>query len=121
MSISVFYMRSSACAIRSTHEEADTRLVLHCSHSDSSSVVVWCRDTDVLLMLMAHSTAMDKVVYMKAGTSQNQKFITANDILRAWGLREETARRLLPFHALTGSDTTSFLAGHSKKTALEVF
>ena len=28
---------------------------------------------------------------------------------------------LLAFHALTGSDTTSFLAGHSKKTALKVF
>ena len=28
---------------------------------------------------------------------------------------------LLPFHALTGSDTTSFLSGHSKKTALKVF
>ena len=51
-------------AIRSTHEEADTRLVLHCAHTDSSSVIVWCRDTDVLLMLMAHSTAMDKDVYM---------------------------------------------------------
>ena len=91
MSISVFDMRTSVCAIRSTHEEAD-----------SSSVVVWCRDTYVLLILMAHSTAMDKVVYMKAGTSQNQKFIPVNDIPRAWGLRDETARRLLPFHALTG-------------------
>ena len=111
-------MRSSVCAIGSTHEEADTRLVLHCSHTDWSSVVVWCRDTDVLLMLMEHSTATDKIVYMKAGTS---KFIPANDILRAWGLRDETAWRLLPFHALTGSNTTSFLAYHSTKTALEVF
>jgi len=28
---------------------------------------------------------------------------------------------LIPFHALTGSDTTSFFAGHSKKTEWEVF
>ena len=51
-------------AIRSTHEEAGAHLVLHCAHTDSSSVIVWCRDTDVLLMLMAHSTAMDKDIYM---------------------------------------------------------
>ena len=31
------------------------------------------------------------------------------------------SQALLPFHALTGCNTTSFLAGHSKKTAWKVF
>ena len=107
--------------ICSTHEEADTRMILHCMHTDSQTIVIWSRDTDVLLMLMAHSSSIKKTMYMKAGTSKNQKFICINELLHAWNFSDELAKSLLPFHSLTGSDTTSFLAGHSKKTALNVF
>ena len=37
------------------HEEADTRLVLHCAKSSLDTIVVLVRDTDVLLLLIAHA------------------------------------------------------------------
>ena len=50
-------VKSSTCTIdlgplKSTHEEADTRLVLHAVHSQFHTVVVSSRDTDVLLLLV---------------------------------------------------------------------
>ena len=37
------------------HEEADTRLVIHSIANACETVVVLARDTDVLLLLIAHS------------------------------------------------------------------
>ena len=39
----------------------------------------------------------------------------------AWDFQPDVALSLLPFHALTGSDSTSFLAGHSKKSTFKFF
>ena len=52
-------VKSSTCAtdlgpLKSTHEEADTRLVLHAVHSQFHTVVVSSRDIDVLLLLVSH-------------------------------------------------------------------
>ena len=41
-------------ALRATHEEADTRLMVNCVNSSLDNVVVLARDTDVLLLLIAH-------------------------------------------------------------------
>jgi len=41
-------------ALKATHEEADTRLMVHCVNSSLDNVVVSARDTDVLLHLIAH-------------------------------------------------------------------
>ena len=53
-------------SITSTYEESDTRLVLHCAHMQSPTVEVWCRDTDVLLMLIAlcHDQQGDIYIYI---------------------------------------------------------
>ena len=44
----------STRALQACNEEADTRLVLHCIHTDSDCVVVSSQATDVLLLLLAH-------------------------------------------------------------------
>ena len=36
------------------HEEADTRIVLHCVQNPADSIVVQARDTDILVLLIAH-------------------------------------------------------------------
>ena len=36
--------------LRANHEEADTRVVLHCIHAETEDVVVAARDTDILLL-----------------------------------------------------------------------
>ncbi len=45
---------SDVDSLRSTHEEADTRLVLHATYSHFETVVVSSRDRDVVLLLVAH-------------------------------------------------------------------
>ena len=100
-----------------TPEEADTRMILHCLYTQSSNIVVWSRDTDVLFLLIAHTPAMqNKQVWMKAGTSSAPKFIQINAIVTSWNMSEEVTSSLLAFHAITASDTRSYLSGHTKMT-----
>ena len=56
---------------------------------------------------------------MKAGTSKKRKYIPVHEIFN--NLPEGSQSSLPAFHALTGSDQTSFIAYHSKQTAFEVF
>ena len=54
------------------HEEADTRLIVHCIHAHMESMVVYVRDTDVLVLLLAHYDKMRCTnLLMKAGTSKH--------------------------------------------------
>jgi len=36
------------------HEEADTRIVLHCVENHADTIVVQCRDTDAIALLLGH-------------------------------------------------------------------
>ncbi|MES9881882.1 MAG: hypothetical protein ABW185_13470, partial [Sedimenticola sp.] len=108
--------------LQGCHEEADTRIVLHCINSATETIVVSARDTDVLLLLIAHYPDIRcQDLWMRAGTSQQPKFISITKIVETSCLDSSDAKLLLPFHSITGCDTTSFLAGHSKKTALRTF
>lgn len=106
--------------LESSHEEADTRLILHAIHCKTDTVVILSRDTDVLLLLLAH---IDKIgsstVWMMSGTLKKPKLLPVTTIAET--LSFELAASLLAFHALTGSDTTSYIAGHTKKTAWHIF
>ena len=109
-------------SLKGRHEEADTRMILHCVHTNAASVVVVARDTDVLILLLAHFSKMPCArLWMKAGTMKNRKFIPIHAIHAELQFTQSTLESILPFHALTGCDTVSYLAGHSKKTAWDVF
>jgi hypothetical protein len=109
--------------LRATHEEADTRLILHaidCSRqSNANNIVVSASDTDVLLLLLAHLSEINSNVWMMAGTSKKPKWIPVNEVHTK--LPEGSEQCLLQFHALTGCDTTSYLSGHTKKKAYKTF
>lgn len=106
--------------LQANHEEADTRLVLHCLHANVESVVVASRDTDVLALLVAHFDDMPCTkLWMKAGTSKKQKYIPVHEIRLI--LTHDQVVSLLAFHAITGCDSVSQIAGHTKKTAWMVF
>jgi hypothetical protein len=102
------------------HEEADTRIIYHCIASTCDTVVVSARDTDVLLLLVAHATNIRSAnIWMMAGTAAHRKFFNIRAISE--NLPEGSLSSVLPFHALTGCDTTSFLCNHSKTTAWKIF
>jgi uncharacterized LabA/DUF88 family protein len=107
-------------ALKSTHEEADTRLVLHAVNSQFRTVVVSSRDTDVLLLLVSHyERAQCEHLWMMAGTSKRQRYIPVCDVFNK--LPKGSSTTLLPFHSLTGCDTTSFFANYTKRSSWNVF
>ena len=64
-------------SLRANHEEGDTRLILHCIHAHMNTIVVLVRDTDVLLLLLAHYSRIDCTrLYMTAGTSKAPKYFS---------------------------------------------
>ena len=101
--------------LTSSHEEADTRIVLHAADAathDIKLVVVCSRDTDVLVLLAFHKTATE--VWMDAGTKKKPKWIPAHTVLQ--NLPEPVLHNLLAYHAIRGCDSTSQFSGHGKKS-----
>ncbi|KAL8561352.1 hypothetical protein ACOMHN_040430 [Nucella lapillus] len=108
--------------LEARHEEADTRIILHCVNSQAASIVVSARDTDVLVLLLAHFHRMPcQKVWMKTGTAKQRKYLPVHTIVEHLRLHQDALEALPAFHALTGSDTTSYLAGHTKKTCWVTF
>ena len=91
-------------ALKATHEEEDTGLILHCVNNSLDNIVVLARDTDVTLLLVAHVPhILCTKLYMMSGTATKEKYFNIRDIY------ENLPASLLPFHALRGCDTTSFI------------
>lgn len=108
--------------LQARHEEADTRIIVHCVQNQSGNIVVQARDTDVLILLLAHyhKFSCDKL-WLKAGTAKKRKYIPVHTMVENMPYGPTILENMLAFHALTGSDTTSYISGHSKKTSWKVF
>ena len=74
------------------------------------------------MLLRAHFHKMAyRRLWLKAGTSEKRKYIPIHSIVEQMPYGPTVLETLPAFHSLTGSDVTSFLSGHSKKTAWKVF
>ena len=105
---------------KADHEEADTRLIVHCIHAHMESMVVYVRDTDGLVLLLAHYDKLSCTnLLMKVDTPKHPTYIPLHDIRRQIPI--EHVSSILAFHAITGCDNVSKLSGHSKKAAWRVF
>lgn len=112
--------RESLQELSSDHEEADTRFVLHARDAavrGYRQVNVLCRDTDVLVLLLAQGKDLCQEIWMFSGTSRTKRYIPVHKI----SLPEEKRKSLLAFHTITGCDTTSQFAGIGKQSALKIF
>ena len=77
-------------------------------------------DTDVLLLLTAHVPYIPcPNLYMMSWTARKRKYFNIRAIYE--NLSAGSVSALLPFHASTGCDTTSYICNHSKKSAWKVF
>ena len=75
--------------LRANHEEADTRVVLHCIHAETEVVVVAARDTDILLLLIVFFSSMKcNQLWMKACTSKQKKYFPIHEIRQKLSFRE---------------------------------
>jgi len=67
--------------LAATHEEADTRIIVHALHTNLKTVVVCERDTDLILLLLHHYQRFQcDEVWVMAGTSAKRKFITIHTV-----------------------------------------
>ena len=69
--------RQDVRELTSDHEEADTRIVLHARDAAArgyKQVNILCRDTDVLVLLLAHREHLCQEIWMFAGTSRQRRY-----------------------------------------------
>ena len=101
--------------LSSNQEEADTRLILHAIACEKKCIVVSSRDTDVLVLLVSHFHRINcNELWMSTGTQKNPRYIPVHDLAKS--MSQSLLDALIPFHTITGCDTTSFIAQHSKST-----
>ena len=63
--------------LKSTHEEADTRLLLHALHASLAghrSLIIVSDDTDVLVLCLSFSAEIQSQIYQKSGTQARTKY-----------------------------------------------
>ena len=106
-------------SLRATHEEADTRIVLHAINCEYETVVVNSSDTDVLLLLSHVGSAMCSNMWMLYGTAKNRNHIPIQDVAKT--LSVDSLDGLLGYHAITGCDTTSYISSQTKRSTWKVF
>ena len=99
------------------HEEADTRLFLHCRHAVMNglkSLMISTVDSDVVVLAVHYFEQLQlNQLWIKFGVSKNKKFIAIHEMSTSLG---PTICSGIPFfHAWTGSDTTSAFLEHGKK------
>ena len=111
--------------VKCSHEEADTRMILHASHIQGP-VLIHTYDTDVLVLLLSHSNILGDV-YMKAGRGSKSRIIQIKRIVEnltkdlATGIRvQDFLKSLIGLHAISGCDTVSAFAGKGKVKALKL-
>ena len=111
--------------LRSNHEEADTRMLLHVAYQarhNAKRVIVVSPDTDVFVLLVYHFSHMGvSEVFFKTGRKSTHadltRFIPIHNVICK--LNEEQTNILLSVYALTGCDTCCALFGIGKKKAFK--
>ena len=118
-----FTMSEPVPELKCSHKEADTRMILHAQHADSTCVI-HSNDTNVQILLLSHSQALGKC-YIKKGRSTNTRiielFIVAESLFKQLGLgisEQDFLKALIGVHALTGCDTVSTFSGKGKWKAI---
>ena len=96
-------------SLKSNHEEADTKLILHCYKilkSSETSVVVLrspSGDTDIVVLSVALLYGFCNRVIIDDGSGDNRKIMRTSSI----DIEKDLAQTLGGFHAFTGSDYIS--------------
>ena len=69
-------------SLRSNHEEADTRLILHANHAAETcdKVIINSPDTDVLILAIAMKQQIEKEIFFLTGTGHRRRCIPATTI-----------------------------------------
>ncbi|CAF1280596.1 unnamed protein product [Didymodactylos carnosus] len=113
--------------LQSDHVEADTRLLLHTNVimiDEYKSVVIAATDTDVILLSIAHALTIQlENVIIKSfnSTTKTDTFINSMEIAKKLKHFSIDPIILIVLHALSGSDSTSFIKNITKVKFFRTF
>ena len=101
----------------STQEEADTRLLLHSAHVDTTTenIVISSPDTDVFVLSLASCMDIDAKLYFHSCKGGKSRTIALRQIFQHFG--KEVCAALIGCHCISGCDTVSAFHGIGKKKA----
>jgi hypothetical protein len=103
--------------LHSDHEEADTRIVLHCLYAAQTAlaetrVVVRSPDTDVLVVLLHYASSIGQPLFFDTGVGNKRRLVNVMEIASAIG--PQICQALPAFHSFTGCDYTSAFVRRGK-------
>ena len=118
---------SSATKPACTHEEADTRVIIHLLHAAATGhkkIVIRTVDTDILIILIGQFHLIrdqyeDIDVSVAFGTGKDYIIHNINNVCSKLG--KDVSQSLPTFHAFSGCDSTSGFHGKGKKSAWEAW
>ena len=106
-----------------THEEAETRIILHLEDAvkDGNDKLSICTvDTDVVVLAVMAAQRLDvSELWIAFGTGKHFRFLAAHEMARSLG--PDHCIALPMFHSFTGCDTVSSFGGRGKKTAWDTW
>ena len=109
-------------ALKSTHEEADTKIILHClyaSHHGATTLHIFSPDTDVFILSIWWSGMFPPDTMFVTGVGQYRRMIDVSHVRSCLG--SEKVMALLGLHALSGCDVTGCLARKGKASFWKAF
>ena len=102
-----------------THEEADTRILLHLADAVKegySKVSIRTVDTDVLVLAVKAAQCLNPTeLWVDFGVGKTFRHLVAHEMAKALGPDRCVASPM--FHVFTGCDTVSCFGGRGKRTA----
>ena len=86
---------------------------------NTKTAIIWSPDTDVFVLGTHFFRDIDiENIWFKTGTRDNMRYIPIHMVVDNLG--QTMCRLVLPFHALTGCDSTSCFKWKGKKKGLEI-
>lgn len=102
--------------LNSTHEEADTRIILHLMHAarsnEDKTILIRSPDTDVFLLLLKFSPDLPSPVYFDTGFANKRRLIDMKAVVQNHG--PDISSVMFSLHAFTGCDSTSAFVRRGK-------
>ena len=113
---------SEVAEIRSNQEETDTRVIVYMKYASSigfQTIVVRSPDTDILVLLLHHSSlAGNSEIQFDTGSGKHRRLVNTSELADSLG--EEFCECIIGFHVYTGEDCTSAFKGKGKKNPFKL-
>ena len=110
---------SNITELETSHEEANTKIILHAMHwrqTHNVNVTIFSPsgDTDIIVLLLAFLQDHEEHILIIDGHGEDKKNLKLSDI----DLEENLIHSLIGFHAITGNDYVSSFFRKGKKNVL---